>query len=133
MGMIKVFGAGDALTTQCGTFAYMAPELTGDRKEYDGQAVDVFAMGMMLFMMMTCRPLQMQPRDQWWSKFIQNPETALAERQIVLDSQAANLIWYMVQEDPLKRYKMSHVRAHPWWDGPRFGPKDVSNHIEFVK
>ena len=63
LGMKKFFGGEDKLTTQCGTRAYMAPELTGEKKEYDGEAVDIFALGMMLFMMMTCRPLQMEPCD----------------------------------------------------------------------
>ena len=57
MGMIKVFGNGEILATQCGTQAYMAPELSGEKKEYEGAPVDIFAMGMMLFMMITCRPL----------------------------------------------------------------------------
>jgi len=58
----------------------MAPELIGQKKEYDGPAVDIFAMGMMLFMMLTCRPLQMEPYDQWYQKFISNPVAAVQER-----------------------------------------------------
>lgn len=55
---MKVFTGESAeiCKTRCGTANYMAPELfgnTGEEREYDGTAVDIFACGVILFMMLT--------------------------------------------------------------------------------
>ena len=41
--------------TKCGTLGFMAPEMLS-RASYDGQATDIFAMGVILFIMVTGRP-----------------------------------------------------------------------------
>ena len=44
------------LKTKCGTLNYMAPELYGGQSSrYEGSAVDVFASGVMLFMILTAK------------------------------------------------------------------------------
>ena len=44
------------LKTRCGTLNYMGPELLGPKGQtYEGSAVDVFACGVMLFMLVTAK------------------------------------------------------------------------------
>ena len=43
-----------AMISSCGTINYMAPEITGEH-EYDGQAVDIFALGQVLFLLRTAK------------------------------------------------------------------------------
>lgn len=52
-GLMKVFGGpqASALATKCGTTNYMAPEIDG--ASYAGEPVDVFALGVLLFMILT--------------------------------------------------------------------------------
>ena len=45
-------GQGAMQSTFCGTAAYMAPELLA-RQQYNGQSVDVFAAGCVIFIMLT--------------------------------------------------------------------------------
>jgi serine/threonine protein kinase len=52
-GLMKIFGEpGQVLKTHIGTLNYMAPEMYSEN-EYT-ESVDIFAMGVMLFMMLTC-------------------------------------------------------------------------------
>ena len=58
-GLMKIFegeGAAEALRTRCGTESYMSPELLKDSNEsYNGPANDIFAAGVMLFMMISAK------------------------------------------------------------------------------
>jgi len=75
-GLMKCFAGTTAsvLKTKCGTTNYMAPELHGGNP-YDGPAVDIFAMGVMLFMMLTT----MEPfheatsKDKWYLRLQSDP------------------------------------------------------------
>ena len=51
---MKIFGGptGEALKTKLGTLNYMAPEIHAGNTYTE--SVDIFAMGVMLFMMLTC-------------------------------------------------------------------------------
>lgn len=53
-GLMKIFGGptGEALKTKLGTLNYMAPEIHAGNTYTE--SVDIFAMGVMLFMMLTC-------------------------------------------------------------------------------
>jgi len=53
-GMAKAFAGpnGKELSTRCGTLNYMAPELLKTAvSAYDGQKVDIFALGAILYIM----------------------------------------------------------------------------------
>ena len=44
----------EVLTTFCGTYAYMAPEVLKNRRknyEYDGNKIDIFSVGAILFIL----------------------------------------------------------------------------------
>jgi MAP/microtubule affinity-regulating kinase len=52
----------------CGTPSYMAPELTMKR-EYDGKAVDMWALGVLLYVMLTGTfPFRGQSESELYSK-----------------------------------------------------------------
>jgi len=62
------------MQTQCGTQNYMAPELLGKSgTTYEGSAVDVFACGVMLFMILTAKQPFHKAKDNWYKAFIADP------------------------------------------------------------
>ena len=51
MGMVTQFGGDSFNTTYTGTPAYMAPEIQQEvRQVYNGNQVDIFAMGVMIYL-----------------------------------------------------------------------------------
>jgi serine/threonine protein kinase len=71
-GLSNVFAAGKSslMYTDCGTPAYQAPEMTGSG--YDAAAVDVWAAGVVLFLMIAGFPPYMQQGDWWHNKLTTN-------------------------------------------------------------
>ena len=73
-GLMKCYGGedGNALKTRLGTEGYMAPELL-KKEEYAGPPVDIFACGVMLFMMYTGNQPFTKLCDGWHKLLLNNP------------------------------------------------------------
>jgi serine/threonine protein kinase len=98
-GMMKVFAGQGAspLTTKCGTAQYKSPELRASTMhEYDGPAVDIFAIGVCLYMMLTAKPPFHNSDDKHYRRLKKNTYRAAAERGIKFDKDAAELIQSMI-------------------------------------
>ena len=74
-GFSKTFELSESATmfTECGTPGYMAPEMM-TAKGYDGMAVDLWAAGVILFIMLAgFPPFQRPAADDWWfDKLVKN-------------------------------------------------------------
>ena len=111
--------ANGALTTKLGTEEYMAPELLEDREEaYAGSPVDVFALGVNLFIIHTARfPFQNSVKDWFYAKFQKDPVKLTARREIVASPEFLDLVRGMTDADPAKRYTLDQVKSHEWMQG----------------
>jgi serine/threonine protein kinase len=101
----------------CGKWIYMSPEIYQNQEPFDGFAVDMWAAGVILFLMLTGFPP--------WERACQTDErfhymTAgylvqmLTEWEIGLSSDAMDLLQRMLFLDPKDRLSLDQVRAHPW-------------------
>mmetsp|Transcript_10239 Transcript_10239/g.23274 ORF Transcript_10239/g.23274 Transcript_10239/m.23274 type:complete len:219 (+) Transcript_10239:3-659(+) len=102
---------------RCGKFIYMSPEIYRDEEPFDGFAVDMWAAGVILFMMLTGGPP--------WERACETDERfhymsngylvhVLTEWGIGLSSDAMDLLQRMLFLDPKDRLSLEQVRAHPW-------------------
>lgn len=125
-GLMKQFEGpnAEALKTNCGTLNYMAPELS-NKENYAGPPVDIFACGVMLFMMLTSKQPFNEANDIWHQRLVQKPELAMQMREIPIDADALDLIAHMVAIDPADRYTCEQIRAHKWMAGPTAEISDV--------
>jgi serine/threonine protein kinase len=110
----------------CGKWIYMSPEIYKNRQPFDGYAVDMWAAGVILFLMVTGFPP--------WERACQTDErfkymTAgylvqmLTEWDIGVTPDAMDLLQRMLFLDPKDRLSLDQVRAHPWMvNGPRAPP-----------
>ena len=101
----------------CGKWIYMSPEIYKNREPFDAHAVDMWAAGVILFLMLTGFPP--------WERACQTDErfrymTAgylvqmLTEWQLGLTDDAMDLLQRMLFIDPKDRLSLDQVRAHPW-------------------
>lgn len=101
----------------CGKWIYMSPEIYKNTEPFDGYAVDMWAAGVILFLMLTGFPP--------WERACMSDErfkymTAgylvqmLTEWNLGLSADAMDLLQRMLFLDPKDRLSLDQVRNHPW-------------------
>ncbi|KAM9823699.1 SNF-related serine/threonine-protein kinase-like [Neosynchiropus ocellatus] len=112
-GFSNRFQPGKTLNTSCGSLAYSAPEiLLGD--EYDAPAVDIWSLGVILFMLVCGQPPFQEANDSETLTMIMDckytvpPHISLACR---------DLIGRMLQRDPKRRATLEQIECHEWLQG----------------
>lgn len=122
---IQGAGADGVITSTLGTPGYMAPEIIENR-EYRGVAVDIFAMGVVLFSMVTgSAPFQGVTQVQSGSTVVQMDklyELLLKDKEryfgryqgITFSDDFISLICAMLHPDPLCRPTYADMVMHPW-------------------
>ncbi|KAM4811322.1 sperm motility kinase Z-like [Urocitellus parryii] len=116
-GLACRFRAGEKLGLLCGTVAYWAPEL--HRLEpYDGPAVDVWSLGVLLVLMLTGSiPFT-------GASYVESKEQVLQARYHLpfhLSDEAQSLVSWMLTLEPAHRPTLQQILGHPWLsqDGER--------------
>lgn len=103
---------------KCGTPEYLAPEMYGPRNCPYGKAVDVWALGCVIFIMLCgWHPFQMRDnlREQE-RQILKGDLTDLADEGITDD--AKDIIKKMLEVDPMKRWSIEQLFEHPWIKAP---------------
>lgn len=101
----------------CGKHNYMSPEVFANSDNFDGFAIDLWATGVILYIMLTGFP----PYDQA-SRTDQRFELIVTGRLmeqlrnwgIFLTDEAGDLMQTMLQLDPRDRMNLAEVMTHPW-------------------
>jgi serine/threonine protein kinase len=115
------------LKTTLGTYGYMAPEQHLGR-EYEGEKVDIFALGVILFVMYSKHPPfnAAIPKDQFyvaiasknykifWEKHSQHKK----EGNKFFSESFKDLFQRMTELDPANRISIDEIRKHPWYTEP---------------
>ena len=112
----------------CGKWIYMSPEIYKNSEAFDGYAVDMWAAGVILFLMLTGFPPWERacPTDERFRYMTAGYLVQmLTEWEIGLSGDAMDLLQRMLFVDPKDRLSLDQVRAHPWMvNGPRQPPTD---------
>ena len=110
----------------CGKWIYMSPEIYQNSDPFDGYAVDMWAAGVILFLMLTGFPPWERacPTDERFHYMTAGYLVQmLTEWEIGLTSDAMDLLQRMLFLDPKDRLSLEQVRAHPWMvNGQRANP-----------
>lgn len=110
--------------TKLGTESYMAPEIHM-RKAYNGASVDLFASGIILFIMITQHPpfTVAKPEDPFYKLICANRHDLFWKAHSkskpagFFSEEFKNLINGLLQFDPSHRPSMAEVKEHPWMKG----------------
>ncbi|MBN3278642.1 SNRK kinase, partial [Polyodon spathula] len=112
-GFSNKFQPGKKLTTSCGSLAYSAPEiLLGD--EYDAPAVDIWSLGVILFMLVCGQPPFQEANDSETLTMIMDCKYTVPTH---VSQDCKDLINRMLQRDPKRRASLEEIENHAWLQG----------------
>uniref|UniRef100_A0A3Q3BJC5 SNF-related serine/threonine-protein kinase n=1 Tax=Kryptolebias marmoratus TaxID=37003 RepID=A0A3Q3BJC5_KRYMA len=112
-GFSNRFQPGKTLNTSCGSLAYSAPEiLLGD--EYDAPAVDIWSLGVILFMLVCGQPPFQEANDSETLTMIMDCRYTVPPH---VSHACRDLIGHMLQRDPKQRATLEQIESHQWLQG----------------
>ncbi|XP_048828273.1 SNF related kinase b [Brienomyrus brachyistius] len=112
-GFSNLFQPGTMLMTSCGSLAYSAPEiLLGE--EYDAPAVDVWSLGVILYMLVCGHPPFQEANDSETLTMIMDCRYTVPPH---VSDGCKDLISHMLQREPASRASLEEIEGHPWLHG----------------
>jgi len=113
----------DSLKSYRGTMTYMAPEIK-EGKTYNGTQVDLFSMGVILFIMVQgIFPFKEARKEEYFYNLLINGQTDTYFKKVNgegLSNEFKDLILGLFQFDGSKRPSLDDIRNHPWLNKPGF-------------
>lgn len=106
-----------------GTKSYMAPEIL-ERKQYDGRQIDIFAVGVILFIIVVGSfPFQSASKtDDYYKLLVTGGPSKRrywkAVRGSDLSDDFKDLLIRMLNNDPAKRPSLEKLENHEWMKSP---------------
>lgn len=101
----------------CGKMNYMSPEILKNTAPFDGFSIDLWAAGVILYIMLTGFPPYDQAirADQKFDIIVRGDLVRqLDDWGINLSRDAGDLLQSMLQLDPRDRLTLAEVMSHPW-------------------
>jgi len=105
---------------QCGTLLYAAPEIVDGKSYFDGFAVDLWAGGVVLFVLLVgMAPFKWaHPSDKRFLKIAKGGlRDLLQSLDINISDDACHLLQGMLWRNPNRRFTLAEVMQHPWVTG----------------
>mmetsp|Transcript_3372 Transcript_3372/g.8122 ORF Transcript_3372/g.8122 Transcript_3372/m.8122 type:complete len:390 (-) Transcript_3372:236-1405(-) len=103
--------------TPCGKPNYISPEILGSEAPFDGFAIDLWATGVILFIMLVGLPPWefARPEDPRYKMVTRGRLSRMLESwKRPVSPLAADLLQKMLMEDPRQRLSLTEVKDHPW-------------------
>lgn len=100
----------------CGKTPYRAPEIFHNQ-EFDGFAIDIWSMGIILFMLLTSQqPVDYPDRmcDRYTYIVSGELRSLMSQWKLEISENAMDLIQNILREDPTQRLTIAQIQAHPW-------------------
>jgi serine/threonine protein kinase len=120
----------DCLKSYRGTMTYMAPEIK-EGKTYKGTQVDLFSMGVILFIIVHgIFPFKEARTEEYFYNLIVNGQTEHYFKKVNgenLSTEFKDLILALFSYDAEKRPTIDQLRAHPWFNNSSFHYEKTRN------
>jgi serine/threonine protein kinase len=109
---------------QGGKLMYLAPEIVNRDEAFDGFAIDLWASGVVLFVLLVgLAPFKWaHESDKRYAKISKgNLREMMEGLNIPISEEACDLLQNMFWRDPAQRLTLAQVEAHPWVRNKKFG------------
>lgn len=115
----------------CGKHNYMSPEVFANSENFDGFAIDLWAAGVILYIMLTGFPPydQASLADRRFQLIVDGKlMEQLMNWDVCLSDEAGDLLQRMLRLNPRDRLTLAQVMDHPWTsdENVRYPPKSDS-------
>ena len=111
---------------QGGKLMYLAPEIVARDEAFDGFAIDLWASGVVLFVLLVgLAPFKWaHPSDKRYAKICKgNLREMMHGLSIPISDEACDLLQNMFWRDPAQRLTLAQVEHHPWVRNKKFAKK----------
>ena len=112
-----------------GRWTYIAPEVVSSEDHFDGYAVDLWAAGVILFILLVGRsPFEMAVEtDRYYSTFSSGGlKETLRHWDVPISDEACDLLQGMMWNNPSDRFNLAQIASHPWVAGRSGRPASKS-------
>jgi len=109
-GVSKIITKGDKIKEQCGTPAYIAPEVISN-EGYDGFFIDHWSLGVLLYAML-CATIPFKAQNM--KELLKVIRTTSVTFPVALSDNAKNLVRGLLTINPHDRLSIPEILAHPW-------------------
>lgn len=111
-GLSNTYKPGELLSTACGSPCYAAPEML-QGKSYIGSLVDIWSAGIILYLMLCGHhPFEDSTHSGLYKK-IKNGKFTIPK---YVSREARDLLNNILVTNPKKRFKITQIKAHPWFN-----------------
>lgn len=125
----------ELLETECGTKAYMCPEMLAHQR-YAGSKADIWSAGVVLFIMATGHPpFQMAVDNDWWFHACKANRhdrfwAAHLRTNPNLSQEFQDFISRIFQVDPQQRATIEELKGHAWFQGAALSAAQIKQEME---
>jgi len=121
------------MNTECGTPGYMAPEMSSG-KGYDATLADIWACGVVLFIMLAGFPPFARPNNSdWWFNKLNTGRHNLFwqahSRSAYFSESTKDFINKILNPDPTKRITLADMKKHQWFEGTTISDKALETEL----
>ena len=110
-GLSNIMKDGIFLYSSCGSPNYAAPELISG-KYYNGAAIDIWSCGVILYTLLTG---SLPFNEKATAKLYQKIKDCVYRIPENVSDEAKDLIFRMLQKDPLNRISIAEIKQHKWF------------------
>jgi len=114
----------------------MSPEILSGQV-YSALKGDVFALGVVLFMLLTGRePFEeADPNKGWYKKFVTNKKNYFEkiDKCVKVSQEFKDMITGLLEVDPEKRFSIKDIVNHEWMKGPEEELENIVNTADCVQ